>query len=184
MSKNQNILNPYTGEPSYGIIPELSSRGIIFPEGHIHLRKGEHRGPQRGFGVEHIWAAHEKELRMRLYIDKTAVARFVADIIQPNAALHCEFENLRGNHRIGIIKNSLGVVYVEQKPLSNNSIVYSVVTAFTNAKAHGTQIGRVLACVTSSSSDSLAQMGSESTIMCPAQDPLEVFRPNEEANSK
>ena len=32
------------------------------PAGEIRLFHGRHTGPNRGFGAEHIWAEHEREM--------------------------------------------------------------------------------------------------------------------------
>lgn len=114
-----------------------------FEEGFVQLRKGKHIGPNKGFGVEHIWAEHSYELKQLGYNSEEEVSKFVADLIKTNAPIYCEFNNPRGNHRIAVVKATIGIAYLERRTTGDNSIVYSVVTAFTKGKAHGTKIGTV-----------------------------------------
>ena len=143
MNKNTPILNPYTGQPTFGVIPSIKSGRDYFDEGDILLKYGRHFGPNRGFGVNHIWLEHRKELVNLGYETKNDVARFVADIITKNAALYCEFNDLRGSHRIAVVKSSCGIAYLEKKYTGDNTVFYSVITAFDKKKAHGTRIGSV-----------------------------------------
>ena len=142
-SKNTFILNPKTGDYVFGIIPEINYRGDFFPEGEIKLRHGEHKGPNRGFGVTHIWAEHAKELTDKGYVNIDDVAKYLSDLIGPGSPIYCEFNSMRGNHRIAVLRSSVGVVFLEQKSDAYNNIFYSVVTAFRKTKAHGTRIGSV-----------------------------------------
>jgi hypothetical protein len=86
---------------------------------------------------------HDKELIALGFQTKDEVAKFVASIIRSGTPLFCEFNNLRGKHRVTALKSSIGVAILEQKQNATNEIFYSVVTAFTKGKAHGTQIGTV-----------------------------------------
>lgn len=141
-NKNTFIKNPASqNNLVYGSIPEIKFRDDYFVSGDIFLRYGEHRGPNKGFGVVHIWAEHEKELKQIGYNTEDDVPRFVMDIIKPRSRIFCEFNSMRGNHRLAILKSKLGIVYVELKQNSQNEQFYSVVTAFPKGKARGTEIG-------------------------------------------
>ncbi|WP_201786739.1 hypothetical protein [Serratia symbiotica] len=58
---NSPIAHP-DGLKCYGHVPEIHSRGDYIPSasGDIFLRAGRHTGPNKGFGVRHIWAEHAK----------------------------------------------------------------------------------------------------------------------------
>ncbi len=114
-----------------------------FPEGIIKLRQGKHFGPNRGFGIVHIWKEHAMALKKIGYDNSTNVPRFIADIIKPNSPIHCEFNNLKGKHKIAVVRSTLGIVILEKKQDGDNIVFYSVVTAFDKKFAHGTKIGTV-----------------------------------------
>lgn len=139
---NSTVNHP-DGLTCYGRIPELYSRGDIIQAGNIFLRVGRHIGPNRGFGVRHIWAEHEKELKKLGYETINDVACFVRDIITPGAAIYCEFNDPGGKHRPKVLRSALGVVILEPKEAENtvDEIIYSVVTAYETYKTHGTLLG-------------------------------------------
>ena len=74
-SPNSHIAHP-AGLPCFGSLPEFVSRGDVIPAGDIFLRVGNHRGPNSGFGVRHIWAEHENEL-VRLLQNQKRYLRIV-----------------------------------------------------------------------------------------------------------
>lgn len=139
--KNTFVLNPESDSFVYGSVPEINFRDDSFVGGDIFLRHGEHRGPNRGFGVVHIWAEHEKDLRKIGFNSQNEVSRFVSEIIRPRLPIYCEFNDARGNHRLAVLKSSKGIVYLEMKQNADNEQFYSVVTAFPKGKARGTIIG-------------------------------------------
>jgi hypothetical protein len=139
--KNTFMVNPYNNTLIFGKIPEIYHGRDYFPWGDIYLRYGEHKGINRGFGVVHIWQAHQKELLQLGYTEEAHVANFVSSIIQIGTPLFCEFNDVRGKHRITVLKSSTGVAILEQKSNAINETFYSVVTAFTRHKAYGIQIG-------------------------------------------
>ena len=111
-------------------------------EGVIVLKRGKHTGHNRGFGAEHIWEQHQVELKAMGFHSKNDVPRFVSNIFQSGSHIHCEFNDPGGNHRITVIKNREGqLAILEKRYTSTNSVYYSVVTAYTKGKAHGTRIG-------------------------------------------
>lgn len=140
--KNTLLINPKTGLHIFGKIPEISLRGNYFHPGEIYLRHGEHWSDSRGFGAQHIWIKHEKELINFGYSSFEDVPRFISDIIVDKAPIHCEFEN-KGKQKISIVRSSTGMVFLEERNGRENEIFYSVITAFTGKQARGTKIGTV-----------------------------------------
>lgn len=143
-SPNSNINHP-DGLHCYGQIPEISTKRDRIPGGEIFLRTGRHTGPNRGFGVRHIWAEHEKELVSLGYGSVNDVARFIRDIIRPGSPIYCEFNSIIGKHRTTILKSALGLAILEPRedPDSQSGYIYVVVTAFNKRQAHGTMVGKV-----------------------------------------
>ena len=144
--KNKFLINPKTETLIFGKIPEIKIHHPqhIFEEGLIYLRHGEHIRANRGFGACHIWEAHRKELESMGYTSFEQVPEFVSNIILPGVPIHCEFSNLKGNHRITVLRSQIGIAILEKK-LNNNIPMYSVVTAFNRKQAHGTLIGHTVA---------------------------------------
>jgi hypothetical protein len=144
--KNTLIANPKTNTYSFGVIPEIKNGKMHFAQGEVFLKYGQHIARNRGFGVAHIWAEHYKELAKLGYNTENIslnVAHYISDIIVSGIPLFCEFNDIRGNHRIAAIRHHIGVCYVEEKTDNSDNIYYSVVTAFRNAKPRGTRIGSV-----------------------------------------
>ncbi|MGR7213992.1 hypothetical protein ACU605_25155 [Klebsiella aerogenes] len=144
-SPNSPIAHP-DGLACYGRVPEIETKNDFIPAGDIFLRVGRHTGPNRGFGVNHIWAEHEKELAQLGYDTISDVARFVRDIIQPGAPIYCEFNHPGGKHRTTVLKSALGMVILEPReaPETYSGWIYVVVTAYSKRNPHGVQIGRII----------------------------------------
>jgi hypothetical protein len=147
MRKNDYILNPKTGTPVFGTIPEIINKKYSFPEGNIFLRYGEHRGANRGFGANHIWQEHEDDVLSMGYKpgDKISLtAHYVGDILKSGADIYCEFENRR-HDRFTILKNPAGVAIIEHREDANNNSIYFVITAFKQGRKtpHGFKIGKL-----------------------------------------
>lgn len=140
--KNKTILNPNTGTTVFGVVPEVLNSRYHFPEGDIFLRYGEHRGPNRGWGLRHLWVEHEKQLGLMGYESEEDSARYVADILQPGAKIYCEFASLR-NEKMAVLQSTLGTVIIEHRYDENNKTFYSVVTAFGSKRPHGQLIGNL-----------------------------------------
>lgn len=138
--KNTKLVNPQTGEFFFGYIPDMPQHGIS--GGGIILRYGEHKGPNRGFGVVHIWIEHRAELLKMGFDTEEKVPEFINKIIVPETPIYCEFSDLRGNHRLTVLRTIYGLVILEPRLDKDNNRIYSVVTAFTKKNAHGTQIGK------------------------------------------
>lgn len=118
-----------------GNFPTLSANySTDFPAGLIVLRHGNHKSFGKGFGYIHILAEHTEDLTLHgLSHDETGVIAYIQLIISSGAQIHCEFSDLRGNHRPLIINFRVGTVVLEKKIL-NGTICYSVVTAFGRKK--------------------------------------------------
>ncbi len=142
-SKNTLVVHPTTDEISFGFIHESTNRGEVIEAGPIILKVGRHTGPNRGFGINHIWLEHKNDLIKVGYLTPEDAIQFVADIIVEGAAIHCEFSSLRGNHRTTVLKSALGLVVLEPKETGSGEIQHSVVTAYPNGKARGTLIGTI-----------------------------------------
>ena len=142
LSKNTLIINPRTDTTVFGVIPKISHRHYAFPEGNIHLRHGEHLGPSKGWGLNHIWYEHQSELIKMGYETDERVAHYVSDIIQFGANIYCEFSRM-GSERVTVLKSPFGVAILEQRYDGDNNDFYSVVTAFNNKLAYGQLIGKV-----------------------------------------
>lgn len=143
-SPNRQIAHP-DGLACYGRIPEINSQGDIISAGDIFLRAGRHTGPNRGFGVRHIWAEHKTELTRLGYGTVEDVACFVRDVIRPGSPIYCEFNHPGGKHRPTVLKSSLGIAILEPREAveTDSGWIYVVVTAYTSRKAHGVLIGRI-----------------------------------------
>jgi hypothetical protein len=134
--KNHSVNNPQTGTPSFGVFPEINFRGTKFEAGHIYLRYGKHIGPNRGFGVDHIWAEHFQGI-LTVEDALREVSEYVSSILQHGGAIHSEFEM---KIRCMVFKSKKGLVILEPKLDGQNNTYYSVVTAF-NGQAKGPRIG-------------------------------------------
>jgi hypothetical protein len=125
-----------------GYFPELNKKHRLdFPAGRIVLKQGEHRGPNRGFGVAHILAEHKSDLtKYTLDHSTDGVISYVKLILRSGAKIYSEFASVRGFHRPTVIRSLVGTVILERQEI-DGEIFYSVVTAFGSKSAKGTQIG-------------------------------------------
>lgn len=140
--KNKEIANPKTGELEWGHFPGVDVKTRIFPAGPIRLRYGEHRGPNNGFGLEHIWEAHFKNDELDNPIAALdAVADFLLSVIQPGSKIFYEFGNGKAGDKTTVFRSSKGIVIVEERLDSNNCTFYSIVTAFPGRNAYGQLVG-------------------------------------------
>ena len=137
---NTLIVHPTNGTCYFGVVPEKTVRGILIPGAPIVLKLGRHSG-RGGFGVRHIWARHEREMRARGYTCIDDVAKYVAEIVRPGSPIFCEFQQIR-DIRVTVVRTTTGLAVLEYK-LAGDDCHYSVVTAFAQRNAHGTRIGSV-----------------------------------------
>ena len=129
------------GGHSFGYLNEIRYQAERLEAGHIRLRFGEHFGPNRGYGVHHIIAEHWKSLQDHPDGIVMAAVRFVSNIVQPGAAIHCEFASIRGHHRPIVLSRPTGYVVLEPKHDTDSQQFYSVVTAVPSTKAKGPRVG-------------------------------------------
>lgn len=125
-----------------GWFPELGEKyNPDFPSGRIVLKYGEHKGPNKGFGINHILAEHKSDLiSNNLEESADGVINYIKLILTPGAKIYSEYTSLRGSHRPTIVRSSIGTVVLERRRFNNENI-YSVVTAFGSRSAKGIQIG-------------------------------------------
>lgn len=140
------IAHPQTGRQSYGLIPEMKNRGIALPSGEIHLRAGRHIGPNKGYGVNHIWKEHAHELPKWGCKLIDGVAEYVASVIVHKAPIYCEFHQTRKGYRVTVLRSAKGYVILEPIQLDDEALqFYSVVTAYRmQRRGHGTLVGNVI----------------------------------------
>lgn len=136
LGQNDLVKHP-KGEFSFGVMPGVEHLGL--PEGEIYLRRGTHNALRgSGYGVEHIWRAHEYDLKRSGYTIIENVADYVAHIIQPETPVYFDSSRAKkGKHRATVLRSSFGLVIVELQVDS-----YFVVTAYPNRYAAGTLIGK------------------------------------------
>lgn len=140
------IAHPATGHQSFGYVPRIERQGIVLPEGHIHLRAGRHIGPNKGYGVNHIWAEHCHELPRWGCKTINDVATYVASVIIHRAPIYCEFHQTRNGYRIAVLRSTKGYVILEPIRKDDHEFdFYSVVTAYRlSRRGHGTEVGKVI----------------------------------------
>jgi hypothetical protein len=135
------ILNPLTGLQSFGIVPSLKLSGVMLPEAPIHLPLGRHIGPNKGFGARHIWAEHRIEMERSGHISEADVPLYVLSIIRVGTPLYFEGA-IWQQTRLMAVRSATGTAVVEFRERRDAS-VWSVVTAFSGTKTHGSRVGTV-----------------------------------------
>lgn len=133
-ASEQNLLHPDTGGLVFGQVPELKiHRGPTFPAGAIHLKYGEHRGPHRGFGFQHIWQEHYAHIADH-DVAMDAVIRDVAKALQPRAPIFYD-----SGARLEVLRFTSNSIIIEW---NRRTLHYSVVTAgFVRKNAKGSRVG-------------------------------------------
>lgn len=146
LHRDDFIAHPNTERQCYGYVPEIRSNGIVLPAGDIYLRAGRHFGPNKGFGVRHIWDEHRHELTRIGCKAIDQVANYVASVIVHNAPIYCEFVLKPNGYRVAVLRSSKGYAILD--PILNDDQeiqFYSVVTAYKLRRSgHGTEVGRVI----------------------------------------
>ena len=135
------ILNPRTGSYSFGTVPGLKLSGVSLPETQIHLPVGRHIGPNKGFGVRHIWAEHQFEMAKVGYLNELDVPLYVLGIIQVGTPLYFEGASWQ-NTRLMAVRSARGTAIMEFRDRREGP-VWTIVTAFSGTKTHGTRVGTV-----------------------------------------
>ena len=135
------VLNPVTGELSFGSIPALRLAGFDYPESPVRLPVGKHVGPNRGFGIKHIWSEHQREILREGYVSETDVPLYVLEMLRPGTPLFFEGQSWRAT-RLMAVRSSLGTMIMEFRA-QRELAIWAVVTAFSGTKTHGTRVGTV-----------------------------------------
>lgn len=142
-TQKPNVLVAHpSGSERFGAIPDMpkfSLRG-----GGIFLRAGEHWGPNHGFGVRHIWEAHQADLIKYGCTSIEGVPQHIANMIAPGAPIYCEFAAMDGNHRVAVLKNPTGSMILEPRH-ERRGFGYYVITWYPKRRPDGTLVGNVIA---------------------------------------
>lgn len=141
LKKNALVAHP-NGGFSFGTIPDMPKFDL--PGGEVYLRVGEHFRAGRGFGVVHIWEAHQPDLLKHGCMTIDAVAAHIAKMIVPGAEIYCEFKELRGaGHRVAVLRSSTGTLILEPRHDRDLGFAYHVITWYPQRRAHGTLVGNI-----------------------------------------
>lgn len=135
-----NIAHPTTGLESWGLV-KVTSQLLQQPGGDIYLRAGKHIGPHKGFGVRHIWQERGHDLVKWGYPTVYDVPRFVSDIIVHGTNIVCEFDSMKGNERLIVLRGRKGCAVLAAWPIGDDQLYYSVVTAYRNRTPNGKAVG-------------------------------------------
>jgi hypothetical protein len=136
------VTNPKTQTVEWGCFPELKLTGRTFPAGSIRLRHGEHKGPNNGYGLAHIWEAHFKSDELSTPIQALPkIADFIAEILQQGSQIFYEWGNGRAGNKTTVFKGKKGVVILEERQDAHNNTFYSIVTAYPGQKVYGNLVG-------------------------------------------
>jgi hypothetical protein len=135
------LTHPQNGGVCFGNVVEMNSRGIIIPAGEIRLASGKHHGPNRGWGAAHIWAEHAREMEKRGFLTYEDVPAYVARIIRQGTHLYYDGAHMRQTRLMGV-RTPVGMAVLEFRNQRDEPI-WSVVTAFSGTKMHGTRVGAV-----------------------------------------
>lgn len=117
-----------SGAPSFGKLEQMRAPGLFMPAGEILLFRGRHTGPNRGFGIEHIWSEHADEMRSAGFISYEETATYVASIIRQGTPVYF------GDHswkslRVMAVRSRIGTAIVEYRQPREASGIWSIVTA-------------------------------------------------------
>jgi len=128
-----------------GMLPEISHGGqVVYEEGNVVLRRGQHKGVNRGFGAQHILAEHSKELVQLGYTDnEQGVINYVSAIFSEGADIFCDFDMKRNGYRPLVLKRSEGLLILETLVNSQGEYFYSVVTAYRTSNPKGVLVGKL-----------------------------------------
>lgn len=144
---NHQIPHPITGHEHWGKV-KVTSKHLTQPGGPIILRAGKHIGPHKGFGIRHIWAERGQELQTWGYPSIYTVPNFINEIIQDKAKIVCEFNAMRVNERLIVMKGRKGCVVLEAReeiPKNNEEpeLLYSIVTAYRGRNPSGQLVATI-----------------------------------------
>lgn len=135
------ILHPSTGLRSYGVIPAYNRKSIIIPAGDICLQRGRHFGPNKGFGAAHIWAEHKAEIVAAGFCTEADVCGYVASIVRAGSQINYEGASWTKT-RVMVVRTRAGMAVLEYKDQRGDAF-WTVITAYSSNKSHGSRIGTV-----------------------------------------
>jgi hypothetical protein len=135
------LINPLTGRIIFGLIPRLKLGGVEYPEANVFLFQGRHIGPNHGFGARHIWAEHRFEMAKDGLQNEWDVSHYVLGIVKTGTPLIFEGASWRKT-RLMAVRATTGTAILEFRDL-REAPIWSVVTAFSGTKTHGTRVGTV-----------------------------------------
>ena len=148
MGVNTKVLNPATQDHSFGMVPVLTlarknQSTITTLAAPINLKKGKHLGPNRGFGVQHIWEEHNVEIVAAGFAGMADVPAYVQRILNTPTLLY--FEDRPGsNTRVNAVRIVTGTVILEYVQTKVGNILtpyWSVVTAYSDTRTKGVVVG-------------------------------------------
>lgn len=143
LRKNDLVEHPKGGY-SFGEVPDIPQHGIR--TGQIYLRKGQHFANGAGFGVEHIWIAHEYDLKKLGYLIPEDIAAYVAHIVQVGTPIFCDLKSqpAKDGRRVQVLRSRYGLLILEPIHVrQRDGLGYYVVTAFPKRQTQGTKIGEI-----------------------------------------
>lgn len=138
---NQFLTHPVSGCIRFGDVPEMKSRGIILLGGEIRLQTGKHTGPHKGWGANHIWAEHEREMAKKRFMSINDVPAYVASIIRVGTPLIFDGQTL-GNIKLMAVQATSGMAILGLRERREGAI-WTIITAYDSNKPHGTRVGSV-----------------------------------------
>ena len=141
MSPTTPVLHP-SGGTCFGTLSEMRAPGLTLPAGEIRLFRGRHTGPNRGFGAVHIWAEHKREMAALGFDAYDDVAGFVATIVRQGTPVFFGDRNWRAL-RVMAVRSRSGTGILEHREPRDGDAHWSIVTAYTGTRTHGTRVGTV-----------------------------------------
>lgn len=141
-TKNSTLDNPLTGTPLFGHFPAISRPQVSFEPGPIYLRYGEHFGPNRGYGLVHIWKEHFCSAASAIEA-LPAAAQLLNRVLQPRSTIHYEYGVGRAADRSTVLRSAAGIAILEKRLDGLNKVFYAIVTAFPGKNANGPVIGAI-----------------------------------------
>ncbi|MFG1299148.1 hypothetical protein V5F49_05065 [Xanthobacter sp. V3C-3] len=106
------------------------------------MLRGKHTGPNKGFGVCHIWAEHRREMEHFDLVEEAHVPIYVAKIVCAGTPLHFEGSDIKATKLIAV-RSSIGLAILQLRP-TREETYWSIVTAYASSKKHGVRVGAVL----------------------------------------
>lgn len=124
-----------------GTVPPVRLNRVLLPEASIYLIWGRHVGPNRGHGISHIWAEHREEMERCGLKEIGDVPAYVSTIVRSGTPLFYEGAQFKVT-RVLAVRSTSGTAVLEFRDRLQGPI-WSVVTAFSGTKTHGTRVGTV-----------------------------------------